>query len=106
MGLADAFKRLQLKCATIFSCRDEAKDMCGLEQRCVGLDAGMDRCIHGTCLIWQRGFLLLDAGNTLNKGNRIGMCWTVQHKWPSGVRFTFKCYQHWATILASWSDWQ
>ena len=27
------------------------------------------------------------------------MLWVVQHKWPSGVRFEFNCYHHWATLV-------
>ena len=25
--------------------------------------------------------------------------WTVQHHWPAGARFAFKCYMHWAQLL-------
>ena len=27
------------------------------------------------------------------------MIWTVQHRWPTGARFTFNCYRHWAKLL-------
>ena len=27
------------------------------------------------------------------------MLWTVRHRWPAGVRFTFNCYGHWAQLL-------
>ena len=27
------------------------------------------------------------------------MLWTVRHKWPSGARFSFNCYRHWATLV-------
>ena len=27
------------------------------------------------------------------------MLWMVRHEWPSGARFVFNCYRHWATLL-------
>ena len=27
------------------------------------------------------------------------MLWTVRHRWPSGARFAFNCYKHWAQLL-------
>jgi hypothetical protein len=27
------------------------------------------------------------------------MLWTIRHEWPSGARFSFNCYQHWATLV-------
>ena len=27
------------------------------------------------------------------------MLWAVRHKWPSGARFTYNCYRHWATLV-------
>jgi hypothetical protein len=31
------------------------------------------------------GFLLVDANNAINEGNRTGMCWTVQHECRLGL---------------------
>jgi hypothetical protein len=45
------------------------------------------------------GFLLIDAKNAFNEQNRTGMLWTVRHEWPSGARFVFNCYKHWATLV-------
>ena len=45
------------------------------------------------------GFLLVDAQNAFNEGNRMAMLWTVQHEWPSGAQFAFNCYQHWGTLV-------
>ena len=46
-----------------------------------------------------RGFLLIYARNAFNKENRTAMLWVVRHEWPSGARFAFNCYRHWATLL-------
>jgi hypothetical protein len=27
------------------------------------------------------------------------MLYTVQHEWPTGARFVFNCYKHWATLV-------
>ena len=27
------------------------------------------------------------------------MLWAVRHEWPSGARFTYNCYRHWATLV-------
>ena len=45
------------------------------------------------------GFLPIDATNASNLLNQISMLWQVQHKWPSGARFIFNCYKHWAILI-------
>ena len=32
------------------------------------------------------------------------MLWAVRHEWTIGVRFTFKCYRHWATLVIRSGD--
>ena len=32
------------------------------------------------------------------------MLWAVRHEWTIGVRFTFKCYRHWATLVITAGD--
>ena len=27
------------------------------------------------------------------------MLWDVRNEWPSGAKFTFNCYRHWATLV-------
>jgi hypothetical protein len=29
----------------------------------------------------------------------MAMLWTIRHEWPSGARFAFNCYRHWATLV-------
>jgi hypothetical protein len=31
--------------------------------------------------------------------NRTAMLWAIRHEWPSGARFAFNCYRHWATLM-------
>ena len=44
-------------------------------------------------------FLLVDANNTFNENNWVGMLWTVWHLWTSGARFVFNCYCHWSLLV-------
>ena len=50
------------------------------------------------------GFLLVDAANAFNGGNRIACIWTVRHRWSSGVRSSFNCYHHQALLLVRADD--
>ena len=57
-------------------------------------------------LLWQKhvqeedwGFILVDACNAFNEENCTSILWVVCHKWPSGARFEFNCYCHWATLV-------
>ena len=50
------------------------------------------------------GFLLIDAKNAFNEGNRILMLWTVRHTWPSGARYVFNNYRHWAILIIRSED--
>jgi hypothetical protein len=51
-----------------------------VDQLCTGLEAGIEGVIHAIGLLWQShsakeewGFLLVDAKNAFNKGNRMVM---------------------------------
>ena len=45
------------------------------------------------------GTTLVDACNGFYELSRLVILWTVQRRWPAGVRFTFNCYRHWAQLL-------
>ena len=32
------------------------------------------------------------------------MLWAVRFEWPSGARFTFNCYHHWAMLVIGAGD--
>jgi hypothetical protein len=56
--------------------------------------------------IWV-GFPLGQCKNAFNEENWMGMLWTIRHKWPSGVWFTFNCYKHRGTlVLRSKHNWK
>ena len=45
------------------------------------------------------GTTLVDACNGFNKLSRLEIMWTVRHLCPTGARFAFNCYKHWAQLL-------
>jgi hypothetical protein len=64
----------------------EAKDVCGIDKLCAGIEAGIEAGIHPMRLLWEMhaaeeewGFLLIDANNAFNAGNWLAMLWTVVH---------------------------
>ena len=74
----------------------EGKAACGTDQLDGGLEAGIEDGIHVMRVLWEEhsqeedwGFVLIDARNAFNEDNHTEIIWSVQHEWPSGVRFTF-----------------
>ena len=45
------------------------------------------------------GTMLVDACNGFNDLIRLAILWKLCHCWPSGARFAFNCYRHWAQLL-------
>ena len=100
MGIGETLRRLFAKCVMHVTGADAAK-ACGVDQLCAGLQAGIEGSIHAMRCLWQElggdeewGFLLVDARNAFNEGNRTIFLWTVRHRWPCGARFAFNCYRH------------
>ncbi len=110
VGIGECWSRLRAKCVLLLAI-EEAKEACGVDQLCTGLEAGIEGVVHAMRLLWQShaaeeewGFLLVDAKNAFNEGNRTVMLWTVRHKWPSGARFTFNCYRHWSVLVVRYPN--
>jgi hypothetical protein len=89
IGIGETCRRLFAK-ASLLASGNEAKEKCGIEQLCAGLEAGMEGGIHTIEELWKQhkqeeewGFLLVDASNAFNELNRTAMLWTIRHKWPS-----------------------
>jgi hypothetical protein len=103
--IGEIWRRLFAKCL-LFLAGAEAKEACGLDQLCAGLESGIEGGIHSMQHVWNAhrsdedwGFLLIDAKNAFNEQNRTAMLWTVRHEWPSGARFAFNCYRHWSALV-------
>ena len=83
VGIGETWMRFDSKCV-LFVAGGEARDECGVDQLCAGLEAGVEGGIHALRLIWELhaqeeewGFLLIDARNAFNERNRTKMCWTI-----------------------------
>ena len=103
--IGEIWRRLFAKCLLLVA-GSEAKEACGIDQLCAGLEAGIEGGIHAMQHLWAQhqhaddwGFLLIDAKNAFNEQNRTAMLWAVRHEWPSGARFVFNCYRHWSTLI-------
>lgn len=105
IGIGETWRRAMAKCV-LHVARNGAKDACGIDQLCAGLEAGIDGAIHAMQHMWdvhhmeeEWGFHLIDAENGFNLENRIVMLWTVRHEWPAGARFAFNCYRHCSILV-------
>ena len=110
VAIADVFNRLFAK-TVVHVCGDEAKEACGTDQLCGGLEAGIEGCTHAMRTTWdlkndppEWGFFLLDAANAFNNGSRVVMTWNVRHEWPSGCRFVFNLCKHWSVLTVRNGD--
>ena len=58
-------------------------DVCGVDQLCSGLKAGLKGAVHGLCELYEKksrdsfGILLVDARNAFNSVNRATALWNV-----------------------------
>ena len=110
VGVGETWRRATAKILLLVA-GAEAKEACGIDQLCAGLEAGIEGGIHAMQALWDLheteekwGFLLIDASNAFNEQNRIEMLWAVRHEWPSGARFVFNCYKHWAVLVLRGND--
>jgi hypothetical protein len=110
IGIGETWRRAIAKCL-LHVAGTSAKEACGIDQLCAGLESGIEGAIHAMKHQWDIhkaeedwGFLLIDAKNAFNEMNRTVMLWTVRHEWPAGARFTFNCYKHWGTLMIRNND--
>jgi hypothetical protein len=89
----------------------EAKEACGINQLCAGLEADIEGRIHAINQLWKEkeeendwGFPLVDVCNVFNKMNRVAMLWVIWHEWPSCAWFTFNCYRQFAVLTVQNQD--
>ena len=95
VGVGETWRRMMLKCLLRVA-GPESKAACGATQLAGELEAGIEGSIHVMRVLWEEhkmeedwGFLLIDARNAFNEGNRTAMLWAVRHEFPSGTQFMF-----------------
>ena len=110
VGIGEIWRRLFSKCV-LKEAGAEATEACGSDQLCAGLKADIEGAVHAVRAMAairpdeeEWGFLLVDAANAFNAGNRTAILWTVRHLWPSGARFSFNCYRHWSSLMIRRDD--
>jgi hypothetical protein len=110
VGAGETWRRLFAK-VVLRIAGGEAKEACGIDQLCAGLEAGIEGGIHAINQLWREfaghedwGFLLVDAKNAFNELNRIVMLWTIRHEWPSCAKFAFNCYRHFVVLVIRSQD--
>ncbi|HEY9815494.1 MAG TPA: hypothetical protein V6D20_06805, partial [Candidatus Obscuribacterales bacterium] len=106
IGIGHIWRRMIAKCFLAVA-GPSATEVCGVDQLCVGLQAGIEGAVHAASQFWKEhatdddfGFLCIDAKNAFNEMNRVTMLWTIRHEWPQGALFTFNCYKHWIRLVA------
>ena len=72
VGVGETWRRLMAKCVLKVA-GQEAKEACGTDQLCGGMEADIEGGIHAMRLLWQQhvqeedwGFFLIDVRNTFN----------------------------------------
>ena len=105
IGIGKIWRRMLTKCVLKVA-GSEAKNACGNAQLSAGLEAGIEDAVHAARSLWEDaaeteewGFLLVDAANAFNAGNRITTLWATRHRWPSGAWFSHNCYRIQAIFL-------
>ena len=86
VGIGETWRRLFAK-TILLLCGKDAKQACGINQLCAGLESGIEGAVHDINVEWKEpeenyGFLLVDASNAFNEINRTIMLWVVRHEWP------------------------
>ena len=51
LGVGETLEKLESKCVLLV-CGNKAKEACGVDQLCAGLDAGIEAGVHAATLIW------------------------------------------------------
>ena len=105
IGIGHIWRRTIAKCFLAVT-GPSATEVCGVDQLCAGLSAGIEGAVHAANQFWEAhcsdddfGFLCIDAHNAFNEMNRVTMLWTIRHEWPQGALFSFNCYKHWIRLV-------
>ena len=85
VGIGEIWRRLFAKCVLKVA-GTEDKKVCGSHQLCTGFEAGIEGVVHAVRAMWngtedneEWEFLLVDAANVFNSGNRTAILWTVRY---------------------------
>ena len=106
IGIGETLRRIIGK-AVCLATRLDAALVCGSDQLCAGLQAGIEGAIHGMNQLFSAhqdegtgwGVLLVDAANAFNSLNRAAMLMHARVLWPRCARFLFNTYRGWSVLV-------
>ena len=95
IGIGECLRRVMAK-AVMMVAGGDVREVCGSDQLCSGLEAGIEAAIHALCDLFDEhkgtgwGVLLVDASNAFNSLNRKAALWNARHQFHSGNNFSKK----------------
>jgi len=111
IGIGETLRRVIGK-AVCMATRIDATLVCGSDQLCAGLKAGIEGAIHAMNNLFSThqnestgwGVLLVDAANAFNSLNRTSMLLHARLLWPRCARFLFNTYRGWSLLVLKGSS--
>ena len=106
IGITEVLRRILGKVIASVT-QVDVESVCGVDQLCSGLKAGIEGAIHSARELFEEksgdgfGLLLVDTNNAFNSVNRAVVLWNVRVLWPRCSRFLFNTYQGYSTIWVS-----
>ena len=94
IGIGEALQHVLGKIVALAT-RADLEEVCGTDQLCSGLQAGMEGAIHAVKELFDVncdagwGLLLVDAKDAFNSLNRVAALWNARVLWPICSRFLF-----------------
>ena len=104
IGIGETLRRIIGKAICLVTGPD-IEDVCGADQLCAGVQAGIKGAVHVINDLSQErcddewGVLMMDASNTFNNINRMAVLWNARLLWPRCSRFIFNTYRGWAPLV-------
>ena len=111
IGIGETLRRVVGK-VVCYVTRDDVEIVCGADQLCAGVKAGIEGAVHATNDLFESysndvdgwGVLLVDASNAFNSINRIALLWNARVLWPRCSRYLFNTYRGWAMMVVQGSQ--